>query len=158
MGEREAKDFFVQQAAEQAAIEGVPLSDLEKRMMYFTESGYVPEDPIQLNEEFETQYETAEYEQKLSALLHHAYRRLKKENPQRAEQWKEAVRELNKGDHYLSVFLWGNFPARVRAASGERPPYDGLKLLGTAVLVVCAMLGLVVASAEIKKQFPNFPM
>jgi hypothetical protein len=28
----------------------MPLSDVEKRMMYFTESGYVPEDPIKLSE------------------------------------------------------------------------------------------------------------
>jgi len=47
---REAKDFLVAQTAEQAALEGMPLSDVEKRMMYFTESGYVPEDPIKLSE------------------------------------------------------------------------------------------------------------
>jgi hypothetical protein len=49
---RDAKDFLVDQAAQQAAIDGVPLADLEKRMMYFSEwddSG----DPIALNEEFE---------------------------------------------------------------------------------------------------------
>ncbi|MGB2900309.1 MAG: hypothetical protein WBB89_13655 [Candidatus Acidiferrum sp.] len=39
---REAKDFLVAQTAEQASLEGVPLSDLEKRMMYFTESGSSP--------------------------------------------------------------------------------------------------------------------
>ena len=32
----EAKDFLVQQTAQQATLENVPLSDLEKRMMYFT--------------------------------------------------------------------------------------------------------------------------
>ena len=53
MRAREAKDLLVAQTAEQAALEGVPLSDLEKRMMYFTESGYVPEDPLKLNDEFE---------------------------------------------------------------------------------------------------------
>jgi hypothetical protein len=36
---REAKDFLVAQTAEQAALEDVPLSALEKRMMYFTERG-----------------------------------------------------------------------------------------------------------------------
>ena len=77
---REAKDFLVSQTAEQAALEGVPLSNLEKRMMYFTESGYVPEDPIKLNEEFETEYDSDEYEAKISRLLHHAYYRLHKEN------------------------------------------------------------------------------
>lgn len=69
---REAKDFLVQQTAEQASLEGVPLSDLEKRMMYFTESGYVPEDPIKLNDEFEAEYNTAEYEAKIRRLTHDA--------------------------------------------------------------------------------------
>ena len=36
---REAKDFLVQQTAEQAQMEDVPLSELEKRMIYFTERG-----------------------------------------------------------------------------------------------------------------------
>jgi len=34
----EAKDFLVEQTSEQAAIKNVPLSDLEKGMMYFTET------------------------------------------------------------------------------------------------------------------------
>jgi hypothetical protein len=62
---REAKDFLVQHTAEQARFEGVPLSELEKRMMYFTESGYVPEDPIALNEEFEAKYDTQDMNKKL---------------------------------------------------------------------------------------------
>jgi hypothetical protein len=40
------------QTAEQAALENVPLSGLEKRMMYFTEKGECPEDPIALNDAF----------------------------------------------------------------------------------------------------------
>ena len=52
---REAKDFLVQQTAEQAALENVPLSGLEKRMMYFTETDECPEDPIALNDAFETE-------------------------------------------------------------------------------------------------------
>jgi hypothetical protein len=35
----ESKDFLVQQAVEQASLENIPLSDLERRMMYFTEDG-----------------------------------------------------------------------------------------------------------------------
>jgi len=38
---------------EQAALEGVPLADVEKRMMYFTESDAASCDsPIELNDEF----------------------------------------------------------------------------------------------------------
>jgi hypothetical protein len=35
---REGKDFLVHQAIEQAALEQVTLCDLERRMMYFSES------------------------------------------------------------------------------------------------------------------------
>lgn len=129
----EAKDFLVQQTAEQAALENVSLSDLEKRMMYFTESGEMSEDPTALNEAFEAEYDTNEYESKIGKLMRHAFWRLKKENPQSAAQWKKAIKELSAEDHYLSV-LWD-------AGSSERPPYDSLKLLGAGVLV--AVVGLV---------------
>jgi hypothetical protein len=81
---REAKDFLVQETAEQASLEGVPLSALEKRMMYFTESGEVPEDPIKLNEEFEAEYDTAKYEAKIARLMRHAYARLRTKNDETA--------------------------------------------------------------------------
>jgi hypothetical protein len=103
---REAKDFLVQETAKQASIEGVPLSELEKRMMYFVENEEMPEDPIALNDEFEETYNTDEYEAKMSGLLHRAYARIKKENPEAARQWKQAIRDISKGDHYLPV-LWG---------------------------------------------------
>ena len=64
MRDLEAKDFLVQQTAEQAALEGVPLSDLEKRMMYFTETGEVREDAIDLNNALEAEYDTEQYETK----------------------------------------------------------------------------------------------
>ena len=38
MDSKEAKDFLVQQVTEQAALEGLSLSEIEKKMMYFTES------------------------------------------------------------------------------------------------------------------------
>src|ERR1700687_2178645 len=49
MRDLEAKDFLVRQTAEQATLENVPLSELERRMMYFTETGECPEDPIALS-------------------------------------------------------------------------------------------------------------
>jgi hypothetical protein len=109
VGVQEAKDFLVQQTAEQAQLEGVPFSDLERRMMYFTEIEEMPEDPIQLNEEFEAEYDSAEYEAKISKLLHHAHARNKKKNPEAARQRNQAIKVLNKGDHYLSV-LWSENP------------------------------------------------
>jgi len=75
-------------------------------MMYFTESDPAScDDPIGLNDEFEAQYETKEYETKISRLLHHAYKRLKEENPERMRNWDQAIRTLRKGDHYLLVMV-----------------------------------------------------
>lgn len=139
MWDLEAKDFLVQQAAEQAALENVPLSDLEKRMMYFTETGEMRENAIQLNDAFEAEYDTEQYEAKISELMHHAHARIRKENPEATEQWKEAIKQLYKGDHYLLVLCKGG--------SGEqpqRPPHDLLKLLGTAILVTTVGLALMV--------------
>jgi len=106
MDTRQAKDFLVQQTAEQAMLDSVPFSDLEKRMMYFTESDPTScPDPLELNDKFEKQYETEEYEAKVSQLLQHAYKRLKHEDPEALRNWNEAVRTLRKGDHYILVLL-----------------------------------------------------
>jgi hypothetical protein len=45
-----AKDFLVRQTIEQAALDHVEFSDLERRMMYFTESGEMREDLFELND------------------------------------------------------------------------------------------------------------
>ncbi|MGB2634345.1 MAG: hypothetical protein WAM58_10450 [Candidatus Acidiferrum sp.] len=73
MTDLEAKDFLVHQAVEQAGLEGVPFSDLERRMMYFTESGEMPEDLFELYAAFDTEYESAEYENKVAKLMRHAH-------------------------------------------------------------------------------------
>jgi hypothetical protein len=148
---REAKDFLVQEAAKQASIEGVPLSDLEKRMMYFTENEEMPEDPIALNDEFEAKYDSDEYEAKISGLLHRAYARIKKENPEAAHQWKQAIRDISKGDHYLPV-LWGRSSVR-KTYRKERPPHDFLKLTGTALLVTIVGVGVLLAASLIADHY-----
>jgi hypothetical protein len=131
---REAKDFLVQHAVEQAAIENVRLSDLEKRMMYFTESDDRTEDPAKLDEEFSAIYDSEEFEARTAGLLHRAYRRLLKVDKNKARAWHNAIRQLRKGDHYI-VVLWDIGPR-------ERPPGDSLKLLGAAVLVVIVGVAL----------------
>lgn len=65
MNTKQAKDFLVEQTAEQAALEDIPLSNIEKRMMYSTENDSTScDNPIVLNEEFEAQHDTAVYEVK----------------------------------------------------------------------------------------------
>jgi|SRR5579862_7456768 hypothetical protein len=137
MNAKEAKDFLVQQTAEQAALENVPLSELEKRMMYFVENDPAScADPLELNDEFEAQYDTAEYEAKIKQLLHDAYKRLKTEEPEKARNWDDAMRALYDGDHYLPV-LWD-----AHDPNGNRKRDPGSKVItcGTMALIAFALM------------------
>jgi hypothetical protein len=134
MTAKEAKDFLVYQTSEQAALENVPLSEIEKRMMYFVENDPSScADPLQLNDEFEAEYDSGEYEAKIGRLLHHCYKRLKTENPEKARNWDEAIRTLQSGDHYLPV-LWSVKP------TGEHRWRDLLLMIAIGLLVVAGIL------------------
>jgi hypothetical protein len=133
-----AKDFLVQQAVEQAALDQVPLSDLEKRMMYFTETGEMTEDALALNDAFEAEYDDAEYEAKIGKLMRRTHARLKEESPSLASTWDEAVQELRKGDHYLLVLLGDTSGQFLNPALSS---WSFWKLLGVAILVL--ILGMI---------------
>ena len=132
---REAKDILVQHITEQAQLEGVSLTDLEKRMMYFTEGKAATEDPATLNDEFEAQYDTAKYEKKISHLMHHAYKRLRKENAPALQTWDQAIRRLKHGDHCLLV-LWGERPGN------WAPQFIGLIISFFVLTAVAGLRGI----------------
>jgi hypothetical protein len=137
--------LLVQQTEEQAQLEGILLSDLEKRMMHFTEGPDACEDPAALNEEFEVQYNTAEYEAKIARLMAQAYRRLKKQNPEAARSWNAAIRELRKGDHYILV-MWSPWSSATSAPWGFRKA-TGASLI---LIVMMAVLGMVFFAANLR--------
>jgi hypothetical protein len=141
MHTKEAKDFLVEQTTQQAAIQGVALSDLEKRMMYFTEWDDSCENPIQLNEEFEAQYDTAAYEAKMAGLLKSAYKRAKTESPTTRRLWDEALHILKKGDHYILV-LWRS------PAPSEHPRRDAFIQIGIGV-AIAFLIALAIAIKEL---------
>ena len=149
MKTKEAKDFLVNQAVEQATLDGISLSDVEKRMMYFSESAGSMEELTSLNDEFESKYDSAEYETKISSLLQHAYRRLKTENPAAVGTWDDAIRALRKGDHYILV-MWDSKAGR------ERPPHDTLKLVGTALLIVAVAMLLILTGIRFEPVITRF--
>jgi hypothetical protein len=141
---REAKDFLVGETAGQARLEGVELSELEKRMMYFTESGYCPEDPIALHQEFEAECDAPEYEARIAKLLHHAYRRAGKENDETRRRFDAAIKSLRRGDHYLLV-MWD-------AGSEEWTVAYTLKILAGSLVLIVLMFGVVYAVQKLEPQ------
>jgi hypothetical protein len=141
MNTKEAKDFLADQAAQQAALDHIPISDLEKRMMYFTESDPAScGDPVRLNEEFEEKYDTAEYEAKMSRLLDHSSKRLKAESPGGKLQWDEAISTLEKGDHYVLLLCGRHSPisARKDGPGSKVVKYGGMFVAGCFLLAKLA--------------------
>src|SRR5438094_7804646 len=70
----EAKEFFISRIIAEAVRENASLSDLEKRTLYFTETGSdAKQEYLDDVAEFEDQYDDREYEQKIARLLKKAY-------------------------------------------------------------------------------------
>jgi hypothetical protein len=155
MKTKQAKDFIVQQTTEQATLENMSLSDIEKKMMYFTESDATScDNPVELNDEFEAQCDAAEYEAKISRLLHHSYTRLKVEDPERKRSWDQAIRVLRNGDHYILV-LWDVKPPSEQPPS-EHSVRDSLKLLCLGMLVAAGLVVGAFLAAKYKISWDRF--
>jgi hypothetical protein len=100
-----AKEYLVSQIVQQAQRENVPLSDIERKMLHFTEVVETIPDIYEVNDQFEKEYDSAEYEAKISSLLHNARERVQAESSDGAERWQQAEQDLNKEDHYLGVMV-----------------------------------------------------
>ena len=128
---REAKEYLIAQIVVEAESEGTPLSETERKMMYFTETAWMPPDIWEVNEVFEQDYDAPAYEVKIGNLARRAKDHAAGTNE--LQVWKEAVRTLQREDHYLLVLL--------AASTGNSDVLfvGRLKLLGT-VLLICLLI------------------
>ncbi len=110
-----AKNFLISKVIEEAQIEHVSLSDVEKKMLHFTEVHPSLPDLDELNAEFERDYDADEYEAKIASLLKTARDRDGKESSSGEQHWKDALHALKKEDHYILVMIGQAF-GRVSAS------------------------------------------
>jgi len=104
----DAKEFFILKIIEQAERDNISLSDLEKKMLEFTserESEY-----LDMNKEFEKQYDTEEYERKIISILKKVYKwdiRMQKNKKTKSIQksYKNAFEVLSREDHYILIMI-----------------------------------------------------
>ena len=66
---KEAKDLLAGIIAAEAKREGVPLSELEHKMLYFSESDWTLPDMAAVSAEFDRDCDANEYEQKIARLV-----------------------------------------------------------------------------------------
>lgn len=100
---REAKEFLASRIAGEAAREGFPLSDVERKMLFFSETGWTLPDMAKVNEEFDEKYDQTGFEAKIARLIRNARKHSRTEGPEEYAKWSAAVQKLEKGDHYILV-------------------------------------------------------
>lgn len=128
---REAKEYLISRIVAQADRDGVPLSDVERKMLYFSETGWTLPDMRSVNQEFDRIYDQDEYERKIGGIV----RRIRDEpDSSHDETWKSAVSRLQDEDHYLEVLISGASRSSGKFSRGERV------LLIIAALVVVAVM------------------
>jgi hypothetical protein len=128
---RQAKEFLISSIVAEAQRENVPLSEIERKMLYFSESGWTLSDMTAVYEEFDREYDQDEYEKKIARLIVKADKHARKESHDEYDAWWAAVRFLEGEDHYISVMI---------GIAGLRPAGDQLKLLGAGLSIVTCML------------------
>ncbi len=98
-----AKQFLVAKLLEQAALDGVTISDIEKRMFLFSETAQDPPD-FEAVEKFDEDYDDEEYEAKIAQLLKRSFAR-DQQNKDAKELWKKHLAALEDEDFYGLVMV-----------------------------------------------------
>jgi hypothetical protein len=106
-----AKQFLISKIVEEATLENVPLSEIETKMLHFSEAHPSLPDLYEANAEFERNYDSGEYEAKVAALLKSARDRDQKSSPVQGQEWKDTINALQKEDHYILVMVHQAFGA-----------------------------------------------
>jgi len=91
-----AKEFIVSRIAEEASRQQVGLSELERKILFFSEGYSTLPDMMEVNERFEATCDAEQYEEKIRKLSRQAFERDRKESPEDAALWRDAVRALGK--------------------------------------------------------------
>jgi hypothetical protein len=137
-GAREAKEFIVARIVAEAQIEGISLSEVERKELYFSKTDWTLPDMMEVNAAFDRDYDPDEYERKIAGVIRNARERARKEDRQDYEAWSDAIRVLSQEDHY--VLLMVGHAGAGQAGVSTRPPGDLLKLWLTGLLIVCLLI------------------
>jgi hypothetical protein len=119
---REAKESLVGRIVSRAKRDGVPLSDVERKIMYFSETAWTLPDMAEVSREFDQHYDQDEFERKIARLIQ-SIRREQVQDEGGKRNWKNAMKVLRREDHYLLVLI----DARNVDDTKPRPPPGTLR-------------------------------
>lgn len=137
-----AKQFLISRVVEEAKSAGVPLSETERKMLYFTEVHPSLPDMSDVNAEFERSYDADEYENKITALFRKARDYDEMQSDAQRQQWRDAINALKHEDHYILVMVYRAFPKDRKAILPTHRVRDYLIYVAIGLtVVIIAILG-----------------
>ena len=137
--EGDAKEFLASEIVREAVRQGRPLTDIEQKMLHFSESGWTLPNIGEVAETFEQQCDAKAYERKVAGLARSARQHLKNDG---ASAWSDAVKRLEAGDHYLLVMV---------GQTGSRKPKS--VTWQTAVAVILLIVGMSIIRPLVLQRF-----
>lgn len=141
---REAKEFLISRIVDQAQREAIPLSEVERKMLYFSETHWTLPDIGTVSEQFDGTYDQDEYEQKIARLVKEAYKCALRNHDGEYERWQAAVRLLRKQDHYILVMI---------DQASLRPRGDQLRLFAAGIGIVALFLSIEFLALFLNKKY-----
>jgi len=84
---REAKEFLISKIVEEAIREGTVLSEIERKMLYFSETDWTLPDISAVSDEFDRGYDQGEFESKIAGLVRHAYNNILQDYGDEYDKW-----------------------------------------------------------------------
>jgi hypothetical protein len=128
---RQAKEYLIERILRQAGQNGISLTDVERKMLYFSEAGWTLSDMMAISQEFDRAYNQDEYERKIGQIIRRIHDQPKTNRDE--DRWDEAVQCLREEDHYLLVLIDGAL-----SSSAKRPHWDTARLILAGVVIVAA--------------------
>ena len=123
---RDAKEFIVGRIVAEARRERIPLSDVEEKIMYFSETAWTLPNVMEVSDAFDRDYDQVEYEEKIGSLVRNFRTNARNNNQNELDDWERAVTAIKNEDHYLLVLIsdtkrsadasWGRFRRLVTIA------------------------------------------
>jgi hypothetical protein len=144
---KEAKDYLAGRIVAEANREGIPLSEIERKMLYFSETNWTLPDTAEVSAEFDRKYDQDEYEEKVARLIANVTADRHHRNRDEEEKWDAAVHKLSEEDHYLLVLI--SEAKRTQGGLSSilnnqpiRTPRDFLKALLVAFVLISSIFAL----------------
>lgn len=165
--ERDAKEYLIDRILAESERHGVPLADLERKTLYFSETGWTLPDMLEVNAEFEREFDNEEYERKIAGLVREIEKRNQITGGEQQSRWDDAIVKLGEGDHYLLVLIdlgrsaepgrlskW--LPVFNLYGTGKvRPHRDFLRLIIVGLVLLLVFMAAVVLESWLKNRFGN---